>query len=101
MPRGIIPRQPARTGRQDKLRTVPASVKPVQKQARIGNVRPGSRAATSASKSAKPLKSAKGYNPTAPDRVTEILKRLNDLYPDVTCALSHSSAWELLVATIL
>jgi len=47
------------------------------------------------------LKSVKGYNPTAPERVTEILKRFNDLYPDVTCALTHASAWELLVATIL
>lgn len=101
MPRGIIPRQPARTGRQVKLRTAPASIKPVQKQTKIGNVRPGSQATTSAGKSAKRLKSAKGYNPTAPERVTEILKRLNDLYPDVTCALTHSSAWELLVATIL
>jgi endonuclease-3 len=49
---------------------------------------------------AKPAK-IKGYNPIAPERVAEILKRLNDLYPDVTCALTHSSAWELLVATIL
>jgi len=46
-------------------------------------------------------KPAKGYNPIAPERVQEILKRLNDLYPDVTCALTHASAWELLVATIL
>jgi endonuclease III len=51
-----------------------------------------------ATKGAKP---AKGYNPIAPERVAEILKRLNDLYPDVTCALTHASAWELLVATIL
>lgn len=43
----------------------------------------------------------KGYNPVAPERVAEILKRLNELYPDVQCALTHSSAWELLVATIL
>ncbi len=33
--------------------------------------------------------------------MTEILKRLNETYPDVTCALTHASAWELLVATIL
>jgi endonuclease-3 len=46
-------------------------------------------------------KPRKGYNPIAPERVAEILKRLNDLYPEVTCALTHSSAWELLVATIL
>ncbi|HUA15033.1 MAG TPA: endonuclease III [Verrucomicrobiae bacterium] len=43
----------------------------------------------------------KGYNPTSPDRVADILKRLDQLYPGVTCALHHSSAWELLVATIL
>jgi endonuclease-3 len=41
------------------------------------------------------------YNPLAPERVAEILKRLDRLYPYVTCALTHSSAWELLVATIL
>jgi endonuclease-3 len=44
---------------------------------------------------------AKGYDAIAPDRVAEILKRLDQLYPDVTCALTHASAWELLVATIL
>ena len=43
----------------------------------------------------------KKYNPTAPERISEILKRLNQLYPDVTCALTHRNAWELLVATIL
>jgi endonuclease-3 len=41
------------------------------------------------------------YNPTAPDRIAGILKGLDQLYPDVTCALTHRSAWELLVATIL
>jgi endonuclease-3 len=45
--------------------------------------------------------SGKGYNPLAPKRIQEILKRLDKLYPDVTCALTHNSAWELLVATIL
>ena len=34
-------------------------------------------------------------------RVAEILKRLDRMYPDVTCALTHRSPWELLVATIL
>jgi endonuclease III len=42
-----------------------------------------------------------GYDPLAPGRIAEILKRLDELYPQVTCALTHSSAWELLVATIL
>jgi endonuclease-3 len=34
-------------------------------------------------------------------RVREILKGLDAMYGDVTCALIHSSPWELLVATIL
>jgi len=42
-----------------------------------------------------------GYNPAAPERVSEILKRLDQRYPGVTCALHHKSPWELLVATIL
>jgi endonuclease-3 len=44
---------------------------------------------------------AKGYNPLAPERVAELLAGLDRLYPDVTCALTHTSPWELLVATIL
>ena len=34
-------------------------------------------------------------------RVENILKTLDEMYPNVTCALHHSNAWELLVATIL
>jgi endonuclease-3 len=34
-------------------------------------------------------------------RVREILKDLDAMYPNVTCALHHNSPWELLVATIL
>jgi endonuclease-3 len=34
-------------------------------------------------------------------RVEKILAGLDRMYPGVTCALTHSSAWELLVATIL
>src|SRR6185437_6489117 len=48
-----------------------------------------------------PITPPKGYKPTAPERVKEILKRLDATYPDVTCALTHQSAWQLLVATIL
>jgi endonuclease III len=35
------------------------------------------------------------------ERVAEILKRLDRMYPDATCALVHESPWQLLVATIL
>ena len=34
-------------------------------------------------------------------RVKKILAGLDKMYPNVTCALHHSNAWELLVATIL
>jgi len=34
-------------------------------------------------------------------RISEILKRLDKMYPGATCALLHKSPWELLVATIL
>jgi endonuclease-3 len=37
----------------------------------------------------------------AAQRVKAILQRLDELYPGVTCALTHQSPWELLVATIL
>jgi endonuclease III len=34
-------------------------------------------------------------------RLQKILAILDQMYPDATCALHHSNAWELLVATIL
>ena len=37
----------------------------------------------------------------APDRIAAIFKALDEAYPKVECALTHSSPWELLVATIL
>jgi endonuclease-3 len=37
----------------------------------------------------------------APERVAAILKALDESYPNAVCALTHSSPWELLVATIL
>jgi endonuclease-3 len=36
-----------------------------------------------------------------PERIAEILKILYTTYPDVECALVHTSPWQLLVATIL
>src|SRR3954468_8651132 len=53
-----------------------------------------SRAARSSGKSAK-------SDPTDPKRVAEIIRRLEASYPNPKCALIHSNAWELLVATIL
>jgi endonuclease-3 len=52
-------------------------------------------------KAVPPRPRKNGYDPLAPERVREILKRLDQRYPAVTCALHHKSAWQLLVATIL
>jgi endonuclease III len=104
MPRGVVPRQPARTGRQDKVRATRVRASRTQSKA-AGRASKTAAPQQSQKKTAKPAPARankiKGYNPIAPDRVAEILKRLDQLYPDVTCALTHSSAWELLVATIL
>ena len=35
------------------------------------------------------------------ERIQKILDTLNEMYPNVVCALHHTNAWELLVATIL
>src|SRR5207302_9036163 len=58
-------------------------------------------AAPSTNKAAKPPQASAKYNPTSPERVREILQRLTEMYPNAKCALNHSNAWELLVATIL
>jgi endonuclease-3 len=98
MSRGLITRQPARTGRQEgtRLKTGAASAGSGKISARARKEKP-----TAAIVQKKAGRSPRGYNPLAPDRVAEILKRLDQLYPEVTCALTHTSAWELLVATIL
>jgi endonuclease III len=95
MPRAPIPRQPSKTGRHDKARTSRVAAKPLK-------ITSSKTAPTTAKRPAlKPPPKSKPYNPLAPARVTEILKRLDKRYPDVRCALHHNSAWELLVATIL
>jgi endonuclease III len=38
---------------------------------------------------------------TDPKRVRAILEKLNEAYPDATCALKHENPFQLLVATIL
>jgi endonuclease III len=50
-------------------------------------------------KAARPQKPKTAAERSA--RVTRILAILDKVYPGVTCALHHSNAWELLVATIL
>ena len=92
MPRGITPRRPAQTGRHERR-----NLKPVLGQLAKSRSRRAGQAPAKPGGRSKP----KGYDPIAPERVAEILKRLDQLYPGVTCALSHRNPWELLVATIL
>jgi endonuclease-3 len=97
MVRGVIPRQPAKTGRHEGARSVPRGA-----QSRGASRQPKGRKSDLLPKP-RPTKAApaKGYSSLAAERIQEILKRLDQLYPAVTCALTHRNAWELLVATIL
>lgn len=99
MPRGVVPRQPAKTGRQEGARSGRPRLRLV-KPKRVASPKPAKTKLLKAPTAKVPSK-PKGYNPTSPERVQDILKRLDQTYPDVTCALTHRNAWELLVATIL
>jgi endonuclease III len=124
MSRGNMPRQPSRSGRQ-------GGTQEASRQTRVrglkgdrlkgdrpkNTAKPSSanRAANSVAKSAKRSVLTKksssraagsarrdsSYNPLAPERVRQIIAGLDEMYPGMTCALTHRSAWELLVATIL
>ncbi len=48
-----------------------------------------------------PPKTCAPRGPLTPSRIAAILKGLDEAYPNVECALTHRSPWELLVATIL
>jgi endonuclease-3 len=97
MSRGVVPRQPGNTGRHEGARKITRG-----RISRSASDAPPARAVSPAPKHvSNKAASSRGYNPTAPDRIREILKRLQTLYPEATCALTHSNAWELLVATIL
>jgi endonuclease-3 len=104
MVRGVIPRQPAKSGRHEGRAT---AVRAAQSRGASRQPRNGAHKAAppfpkpAAKAAAKPVPAPKGYQPTAQQRINEILKRLDQTYPGATCALHHSNAWELLVATIL
>ena len=93
MPRGTVPRQPSKSGRH-------TAAKVSRGGSRMASTSPAPKTKIVPKASSVKTKS-KGYNPVAPERVAELLKRLDATYPGVKCALHHSSAWELLVATIL
>jgi endonuclease III len=62
------------------------------------------KAAAKKASTTKPKKSAAKKprrNPLAPERIASLLDLLEKAYPKAECALHHTNAWELLVATIL
>jgi endonuclease-3 len=97
MPRGNTPRQPSRSGRHEGAR---ASIRPLPKTSPTRSLAAASKRKSKPLKVA-PKKRAAGYDPLAPERVQAILDGLDRMYPNVTCALIHRNAWELVVATIL
>lgn len=96
MPRGKTPRQPSRSGRHE---GAPKSVRPQPKMPSARATAPARPPKLKPSKAT--AKKTPGYDPLAPARLQAILDGLDQMYPDVQCALTHSSAWELVVATIL
>src|SRR5579863_4909217 len=51
--------------------------------------------------SAKAMGRGSGMRGANAERVRSILKKLDEAYPDVTCALAHENPFQLLIATIL
>src|SRR5689334_2316746 len=101
MPRGMMPRRPSRSGRQEKVAERATRAKTRLAKPAAPPAKPAQAPKTATPLARKKAIAGKGYNAVAPERVQEILKRLDERYPGVVCALHHSSAWELLVATIL
>jgi endonuclease-3 len=110
MARGVVPRQPAKSGRQEGAQGggrrsgfgKPGKVGSAsQEYFRKGGVGKAGGVRKKAAARSAGTKVPKGYNPLAPERVQDILRQLDRLYPNAVCALHHRSAWELLVATIL
>lgn len=56
---------------------------------------------TPAKRKPAPKKSTSKKNDRSPERIADLLQRLEKAYPNAECALIHRNAWELLVATIL
>ncbi len=61
----------------------------------------GARKIAAAEPTSPKKRPGKTKKPLAPERVAAILDALAKTYPGVVCALNHTSAWELTVATIL
>ncbi len=101
MPRGNTPRQPSRSGRHEGSRRQSRPQVKALPARSLAQPKLLKKSKALSTKAIAPKKKAGGYDPLAPERVRTILEGLDRMYPDVTCALTHRSAWELVVATIL
>jgi endonuclease III len=104
MARGVTPRRPAKSGRHERSRVtrgLAAKGASGGAKGKKAAAQPNKARVSPANVGKARVGKSKGYNPLAAERVQAILGHLDKLYPNVTCALHHRSAWELLVATIL
>jgi len=107
MARGVTPRRPARSGKQAGVRKGAArrgaQIRTGGHATPLKKISPPKAGVVAArQKAARPAnKKRSGYDPIAPERVATILGHLDKMFPDVKCALEHTNAWQLLVATIL
>jgi endonuclease-3 len=104
MPRGNVPRQPSRKGRQEGVNRAKGTLLKgaAAKRTTLKVASPKKKGAPRAGGAASRVSArVSAYDPLAPERVRLIIATLDSLYPGATCALIHRSAWELLVATIL
>jgi endonuclease-3 len=62
---------------------------------------PKSRATARTAKAARKPAAKLSTGGTNPERVRAILQKLDEAYPNVTCALEHQTAFQLLISTIL
>lgn len=104
MPRGKMPRQPSRSGRHEGTRAAKGALSKGAGKNTALQAGSGRKPRNTAKTSKAPVQKkhlVSGYDPLAPERVRQIIAGLDQMYPGVTCALTHRNAWELLVATIL
>src|SRR6266496_3577462 len=97
MARGVMPRRPAKSGTHEGVGAKRQSAKALleTKQSRRdpraskGPMPPTSSRSKGLNKGASKLAKPNAYKPLAPERISDILQRLDQRYPDVTCALTH------------
>ena len=86
MPRGNVPRQPSRSGRQEAVRRVKGAADKVSQISKTERSRTPPKVGKTPKSAMLKNKSMRGYDPLAPERVRQIIADLDQLYPKATCA---------------